>query len=254
MAYVKKSTPTRKILWLVCFTGCSGKSLLMDVLELDLSFGVCRLSLDYHRSFRYLSALDIQSFIQRNGCEPKCFMIDAPRNEEAHHLHEIYSTLEELSNGRVEVSFSGRRLKFRIARNIPIVIFANCAPIVRALSEDRWDIKAIFPVQNDFFLQNARISPIILNGAQNLVTWHNIIETIPMDWNYDHFSDLDQMLFDMYQKHCYLLQSQFSGVTDHNNTLCLGCLRITSLEQTIEINKAPENIKREYQLLFQKKI
>lgn len=265
MAFVKESLSTRKILWLTCVSGCSGKSLLTDVLELDPTYGVCRLTLDYNRSFKFISAVDIKSYIDTHGgSEPKCFVIDAPRDQENHYLHDIYSVLEEISNGRVEGSFSGRRIKIRIRRNIPIIVFSNSAPLLRSLSFDRWDIKAIFPVGNDFFLQNAQIHSVILNAAQNLVTWHNIVETVPISYNStDNLSELDQMLLDMYQKYCYFVQQQgqlpVNVISDFrfdsvSNFLPLGCIRLISSEQTMEINRAPENVKREYQLVFPKKI
>jgi hypothetical protein len=55
--------------------------------------------------------------------EPEALLIDAPRDEETKFLHEIYGTLEELNNGRVEGFFSGRRIKFRIKRGIPFLLF-----------------------------------------------------------------------------------------------------------------------------------
>ena len=56
-------------------------------------------------------------------------MIDAPWDEETRFLHEIYGTLEELNNGRVEGFFAGRRIKFRIRRGIKIIVIYNLPPV-----------------------------------------------------------------------------------------------------------------------------
>lgn len=63
--------------------------------------GVCRLSIDYNRSFKYLAAHDIKDYIEKFNAEPSVLilMIDAPRDKETKYLHEIYWTLEELNNG-----------------------------------------------------------------------------------------------------------------------------------------------------------
>ena len=44
--------------------------------------GVCRLSIDYNRSFKYLAAYDIKNYIEKFNTEPSVLMIDAPRDEE----------------------------------------------------------------------------------------------------------------------------------------------------------------------------
>ena len=41
--------------------------------------GVCRLSIDYNRSFKYLAAHDIKDYIEKFNAEPSVLMIDAPR-------------------------------------------------------------------------------------------------------------------------------------------------------------------------------
>lgn len=71
-------------------------------------------------------------------------MINAPRDEETRFLHEIYGTLEELNNGRVKCFFASRCIKFRIRRDRKIIVSSNLSPILKSLSNDRWQIKAIF--------------------------------------------------------------------------------------------------------------
>lgn len=130
-------------MWITDIAGNSGKSLLIDVLEMDPTYGVCRLSIDYSRSFKYLAAIDIKTFIEMRGIQSRLIMIDSPRDEENKFLHEIYGTLEEINNGRVEGFFSGSRIKIRIRRNIPIGVISNSPPVLKSFSSDRWDIKAI---------------------------------------------------------------------------------------------------------------
>lgn len=227
---------------------------------MDPSYGVCRLTLDYHRSFKYISAVDIKSYIDTYGKEPRVFLIDCPRYEESFFLHEIYSVLEELSNGRVEGSFSGRRLKFRIRRNIPIIVMTNSPPVLRSLSSDRWNIKAIVPVvsENDFIIQNAEIDTLIVDATHNLVTWSNVVQTLPIsDSNCE--SELDYMLLNMYSSYCSLIKKQNELSTDFAfssslTTFPLGCLKLITSNQTMEICRAPEYVKRQYQLFSQKKI
>ena len=40
--------------------------------------GVCRLSIGYNRSFKYLAAYDIKKDIEKFNTEPSVLMIDAP--------------------------------------------------------------------------------------------------------------------------------------------------------------------------------
>ena len=96
--------------------------------------GVCRLSIDYNRSFKYLAAYDIKNYIEKFNTEPSVLMIDAPQDEETKFLHEIYGTLEELNNGRVEGFFGGCRIKFRIKRGIKIIVMSNSPPVLKSLS------------------------------------------------------------------------------------------------------------------------
>lgn len=143
--------------------------------------GVCRLSIDYNRSFKYLAAHDIKDYMEKFNSEPSVLMIDAPRDEETKYLHEIYGTLEELNNGRVEGFFAGRRIKFRIRRGIKIIVISNSPPVLKSLSSDRWQIKAIFKSVDgkDRLVQQAKVSSNIISVTPPFCTWQNVTETVP---------------------------------------------------------------------------
>ena len=170
----------REINWLVDIVGNSGKSIFTDIQELNPNMGVCRLSIDYNRSFKYLAAYDIKNYIEKFNTEPSVLMIDAPRDDETRFLHEIYGTLEELNNGRVEGFFAGRRIKFRIRRGIKIIVISNSPPVLKSLSNDRWQIKAIFKSVDgkDRIVQQAKVSSRIISVVMLFSTWQNVTETV----------------------------------------------------------------------------
>lgn len=56
--------------------------------------------------------------------------------------------LEELNNGRVEGRFAGAHIQLRVRK--------NCPPILRAFSEDRWNIYGIREVINSDTLKSAQ--------------------------------------------------------------------------------------------------
>ncbi len=72
---------TRHITWLIDIAGNSVKSIFTDLQELNPIMGVCRLSIDYNRSFKYLAAYDIKNYIEKFNTEPSVLIIDAPRDE-----------------------------------------------------------------------------------------------------------------------------------------------------------------------------
>ena len=98
---------------------------------------------------------------------------------ETRFLHEIDGTLEELNNGRVEGFFAGRRIKFRIRRGIKIIVISNSPPVLKSLSNDRWQIKAIFKSVDgkDRIVQQAKVSSRIISVVRPFCTWQNVTET-----------------------------------------------------------------------------
>ena len=68
--FILEKDRTREINWLVDIAGDSGKSIFTDLQELNPSMGVCRLSIDYNRFFKYLAAHDIKDYIKKFNAEP----------------------------------------------------------------------------------------------------------------------------------------------------------------------------------------
>lgn len=91
---------------------------------------------------------DIKNSIENVNIELPVLMIDVPRDEETRLLHEIYGTLQNLNNGRVEDFFVSCRINFRTRRGIKIIVISNSPPVLKSLSNDRWQIKAIFKSVN----------------------------------------------------------------------------------------------------------
>nr|ULD16102.1 hypothetical protein [Cylindrotheca closterium] len=133
--------------------------------------GVCRLSIDYNRSFKYLAAYDIKNYIEKFNTEPSVLMIDAPRDEETRFLHEIYGTLEELNNGRVDSTFYGRfkRLRFKSPH---IIVFTNNVPNMSALSSDKFNLFALADKDHDYTIVKCEVNLKIETYSKSLVTWY----------------------------------------------------------------------------------
>ena len=255
--FILEKDRTREINWLVDIAGDSGKSIFTDLQELNPIMGVCRLSIDYNRSFKYLAAYDIKDYMEKFNAEPSVLMIDAPRDEETKYLHEIYGTLEELSNGRVEGFFAGRRIKFRIRRGIKIIVISNSPPVLKCLSSDRWQIKAIFKSVDgkDRLVQQAKVSSNIISVTPPFCTWQNVTETVPPKNIPD--SKSGELLTEMFYKNYKDMKKR------KEETICLtddvnyipGIVKSWSPEQTLELSKVPEYVKRQTQkiLSIQKK-
>lgn len=93
---------------------------------------------------RYNSALinQFEDFKQRTGKFPKTVIFDFSRNEENQNIESVYSTFENIKNGRLDSSFFG---KFRRIQFIPphIFVFTNSVPNMLALSSDRYNLSVI---------------------------------------------------------------------------------------------------------------
>ena len=211
--------------------------------------GVCRLSIDYNRSFKYLAAYDIKNYIEKFNTEPSVLMIDAPRDEETRFLHEIYGTLEELNNGRVEGFFAGRRIKFRIRRGIKIIVISNSPPVLKSLSNDRWQIKAIFKSVDgkDRIVQQAKISSRIIYVVRPFCTWQNVTETV-IPTNIPD-SKSGQLLLEMFSDNYKKMEEnkKKSKILSDDNNYIPGIVKSWAPEQTLELSRVPEYVKRQAQ-------
>lgn len=175
-----------------------------DILERTPGLKVMRITLDYYRSFKYQSAKEISNYCDKNG-PPDLIVIDAPRDEETKYLHEAYGVLEEINNGRLEGSFNGNMIKRRMPRNIPIIVFSNSPPLIKALSPDRWVIKALINYddndEHDVYIQKAKVSSNVKEVLGNSVYWQNYTETV-----------IDQELVDEYESQRLLMEMQVKNI------------------------------------------
>lgn len=248
---LKDINTTRKVTWIVDMAGNTGKSLFNDLLELDPQYGCISLPLDYHRSFKYQSAKLISNFVKTRGHAPKAILIDAPRDEESKYLHEIYGVLEDLNNGRLYGSFQGNLIKERIRRGIPIFVFTNSPPIVSSLSEDRWDIKALYRTTDDkdVYIQDARVSSNVKRVRHNIVTWQNVTETMGIEYAGVEHSKSDNMLFDMYSNnYLAMLKLKEEKLEFKNDTNYIpGIIKKWGADHSAPTSKAPEYIQRQAQ-------
>ena len=170
-------------------------------------------------------------------------MIDAPRDEETKYLHEIYGTLEELNNGRVEGFFEGRRIKFKIRRGIKIIVISNSPPVLKSLNSDRWQIKAIFKSVDgkDRLVQQAKVSSNVTCVTPPLCTWQNVTETVPPENIADSRSG--NLLAEMFSKNYKDMKKRKEEIKDVN--YIPGVVKSWSPEQTLELSQVPKYVKRQ---------
>lgn len=200
------------------------------------------LTLDSYRSFKYTSAKFMVDHIEKNGKPPSAIIIDAPRDEETKFLHEVYGVLEELNNGRLFASFQGKIIQERTRRGIPIIVLSNAPPVLRALSEDRWDIKALFRTVDgkDVYVQNARVSSNVKDVKNNSISWQNVVETIPYEKEGDTLSD--KLLFDMYTDNFLQMEKLKEENVDEYYAIIPGVVKKWGPINTAPNHKAPEYI------------
>nr|ULD16105.1 hypothetical protein [Cylindrotheca closterium] len=171
------------------------------------------------------------------------------RNENNSNVEALYSTIENIKNGRVEGFFAGRRIKFRIRRGIKIIVISNSPPVLKSLSNDRWQIKAIFKSVDgkDRIVQQAKVSSRIIPVVRPFCTWQNVTETlIPTN-----IPDLKsgQLLLEMFSNNYKNMEEnkkKLKVLSDDNNYIP-GIVKSWAPEQTLELSRVPEYVKRQAQ-------
>lgn len=246
---IREKQKTRKILWIVDIAGNTGKSIFSDIVVEDPRNNTIMLSLDYYRSFKYSSASLIKDYIEKRGEAPSAIIIDAPRDEETKFLHEVYGALEEINNGRIFATFQGKTIQERIPRGIPIIVFSNSPPVTAALSEDRWDIKALYrTVDNkDVYVQDAEVSSNVHNALNNTITWQNCISTKPVEPKEDTPSD--KLLFDMYMSNYAEMEQEKRDGTGQDRVP--GIIKHWGSRLTTPTSKAPPYVQHQAQKLLE---
>lgn len=121
----------RKIIWYVDFVGNTGKSWLTKTI----------LAGGDSIAFENSRGLDIKHAY--NG--QKIAIFDLTRSQESYFN---YGVLESIKNG---VMFSSKyESQMKLFKQPHVVVFANWPPDTTKLSEDRWDVRDLWPDQQDY--------------------------------------------------------------------------------------------------------
>lgn len=152
-----------------------------------------------------------------------------------------------MNNVRVEGFFGGRRIKFRIRHGIKIIVISNSPPVLKSLSSDRWRIKAIFKSVDgkDRLVQQAKVSSNVTCVTPPLCTWQNVTETIPPENIPDSRSG--KLLAEMFSKNYKDMKKRKEEIKDVNYNYIPGVVKSWASEQTLELFKVLEYVKKQAQ-------
>jgi len=133
--------------------GGSGKSLTADYITLNPEFNAL-LATQLESPERWIAAF-----------------IDMTRNENNANVEALYSTLENIKNGRVDSTFYGRfkRLRFKSPH---IIVFTNNVPNMSALSSDRFNLFALADKSFNYTIVKCEVDLKIDVYSKSLVTWY----------------------------------------------------------------------------------
>ena len=93
------------------------------------------------------------------------------RNENNSNVEALYSTIENIKNGRVDSTFYGRfkRLRFKSPH---IIVFTNNVPNMSALSSDRSNLFALADKDHNYTIVKCEVNLKIETYSKSLVTWY----------------------------------------------------------------------------------
>lgn len=93
------------------------------------------------------------------------------RNENNANVEALYSTIENIKNGRVDSIFYGwfKRLRFKSSH---IIVFTNNVPNMSALSSDRFNLFALADKDHDYTIVKCEVNLKIETYSKSLVTWY----------------------------------------------------------------------------------
>jgi hypothetical protein len=121
---------------------------------------------------RYNSALINQFEIYKAKYEeyPRTVIFDFSRHEENVNVESIYSTLENIKNGRLDSSFYGkfRRIRFRSPH---VFVFTNTVPNMSALSRDRFNLRVITNEKYHYAAFKCTVELSVGQANKGLVSW-----------------------------------------------------------------------------------
>ena len=113
----------------------------------------------------------LEQYLALNKRYPTTIVLDLTRNENNLNVESLYSTLENLKNGRLDSTFYGRfkRLRFKSPH---LIVFTNNVPNMSALSSDRFNLLAITDKIHNYAIVKCEVSLEIENYSNSLVTWY----------------------------------------------------------------------------------
>lgn len=93
------------------------------------------------------------------------------RNEDNSNVEALYSTIENIKNGRVDSTFYGRfkRLRFKPPH---VIVFTNNVPNMSALSSDRFHLFALADEDHNYTIIKCEVDLKIDTYSKSLVTWY----------------------------------------------------------------------------------
>lgn len=170
-----RSEPCRRVVNFVFNpAGGKGKSSTADFIELSTEFNAM-LAPQLATPERWTTALidQLEGYYNVNGVYPQTIMLDLTRNEDNQNVEQLYSTLENIKNGRLDSTFYGKfkRIRFKPPH---VIVFTNTVPNMSALSQDRFRMFAI--ADTDFhdtlFLCDVKLN--IIRYTKSMVTWNYV--------------------------------------------------------------------------------
>ena len=151
--------------------GC-GKSLTADYITLNPCFNAL-LAPQLSSPERWVSAFidQLEQYVSLNKVYPTIVIIDMTRNENNANVEALYSTLENIKNGRADSTFYGRfkRLRFKSPH---IIVFTNNVPNMSALSSDRFNLFALADKDHNYTIVKCEVNLKIETYSKSLVTWY----------------------------------------------------------------------------------
>ena len=164
LALIRTKPERRKINFIFNPEGGSGKSLTADYITLNLQLA---------SSERWVAAFidQVEQYLSLNKVYPTTIIIDMTRNENNLNVESLYSTIENIKNGRVDSTFYGRfkRLRFKPPH---VIVFTNNVPNMSALSSDRFNLFALANKDHNYTIVKCAVSVKIDTYSKSLVTWY----------------------------------------------------------------------------------
>lgn len=152
--------------------GGSGKSLTADYITLNPEFNAL-LAPQLASPERWIAAFidQLEQYVALNKVYPTTIIIDMTRNENNANVEALYSTIENIKNGRVDSTFYGRfkRLRFKSPH---IIVFTNNVPNMSALSSDRFNLFALADKNHNYTIVKCEVNLKIETYSKSLVTWY----------------------------------------------------------------------------------